>query len=140
MRRALTITAGALILCLALNGCTTPPPDTTPLPPDQWADSEISPTGRPNDPGPRPVRTWRGQYTCILDSIRTNQVTEIKLTDILKWGYPKRKQWEGYTYWTIHIEREPSVVFGMRYGNANAFIRNDKVHFWRYVGSDEVVP
>ena len=120
---------------LMLAGCTfhdaTPPANPA---------SNTVPTGWPSNPGPKPVRKWNGIYQCMIDSMKAGQVTEAGLDNIRKWGWPKMESWEGYRYWTVEITFDNRTPFGMAQSRARAFIRDNRVHFWLYCGSDEVVP
>lgn len=91
-------------------------------------------------PGSMPIRNAHGQYTCMLDSIRAGDVTEIGVDRITRWGSPQLVMWEGCYYWTIQVAYRTNGLSMNPIWEARAFIRDGRVHFWRYVGSCEMVP
>lgn len=100
----------------------------------------IPPTGAPKDPGPEPRPNQKGAYACMLESMASGQVTEIKPKIIFRWETPQKETWEGFTYWAIALHYRPETVFSKAEVTARALIRQNRVHRWLYVGSDEVVP
>lgn len=100
----------------------------------------VRPGGDPNDPGPEPKPLKNGTYLCMLQSMKAKQVTEPSLSEITKWGRPEKETWKGHVYWAIRLEYKLNTVFGKPEAEVRALIRNNLVHLWLYVGSDEIVP
>ena len=107
--------------------------------PQQAAPPE-HPPGDPADPGPKPERNEDGTYDCMLKSMQDDEVTEPQASKITKWGVPERETWKQHTYWAIPLEYQPITVFGKPVTQVRALVRHNKVHFWLYVGSNEIVP
>lgn len=110
-------------------------------------DEVIKPKGVLNDPGPKPELNKQGKYDCILKSMETGQVTEIRPKNIQKLHPPRKRTSSAFTtdgrpfvYWTIQIDYKLDTVFGNENASASAYIRNQQVHFWLYEGSGELVP
>lgn len=111
------------------------------------ADEVIKPKGDPNDPGRKPEPNKQGHYDCILKSMETGQVTEIRPKNIQKLHPPRKRTSLAFTsdrkpfvYWTIQVDYKLDIVFGNENASASAYIRNQEVHFWLYEGSGELVP
>ncbi|MDZ4403560.1 hypothetical protein [Prosthecobacter sp.] len=104
------------------------------------ANEVIKPKGDPNDPGPKPDPNKQGTYDCMLKSMEEKQVTEPQTGKITRWGKPEKETWNGYVYWAIRLEYDLGTVFGKLEAVTRALIRNNHVHIWLYVGSDEWVP
>lgn len=110
-------------------------------------DDVIKPKGDPNDPGPKPEPNKQGKYDCILKSMETGQVTEIRPKDVQKVHAPQKRTSSNFAsggrpfvFWAIQVDYEPGTVFGNKNASASAYIRNQEVHFWLYEGSGEPVP
>lgn len=112
------------------------------------ATDEITrPTGNLNTPGPRPEPDKQGNYDCISQSMKKEQVTEIHSKNIQKIHAPKMRTYSGFAskgrpfvFWTIQVDYKLDIVFGNENASASAYVRNNQVHFWLYEGSGEFVP
>lgn len=100
----------------------------------------VPPSGWPSDPGQKPSRKWNGTYQCMIDSMMAGQVTEAEPDIITRWGWPKREFWKKFRYWTVETTFNAKTPFGMAEARAKAFIRDNRVHFWLYSATDEIVP
>lgn len=102
----------------------------------------IKPKGDPADAGPKPQLAPSGLYECIEKSIRSGQVTELTLAGnkILSWGLPQEEWHEGWKYWAIRVDYAVGTCFGNDQSAARALIRDQRVHVWKYIGSNELVP
>lgn len=102
----------------------------------------ITPKGDPADAGPKPRLAASGLYQCVENSIRSGQVTELTLpgTKVLSWGIPEAEWHEGWRYWAIRVDYTVGTYFGNDQTAARALIRQQRVHAWKYIGSDELVP
>ncbi len=76
----------------------------------------------------------------MLQSMEAKQVTEPQRSKITKWGKLVQETSQGYAYWAIQLEYMPTTVFGKAETTVRALIRNNRVHLWLYVGSNEIVP
>jgi hypothetical protein len=84
----------------------------------------------------KPVRDKDGSYPLLVASMKSGQVTEIKLDTIKEWGEPVL---EG-DVWKINVKYETMTMFGKFDTEAQAQIKNGVVQQWIYTGSGEVVP
>lgn len=84
----------------------------------------------------QPAKDKDGTYPLLLASIKSGQVTEIKLASVKEWG--EAKLTEGY--WIIPVKYETETMFGKFDTEAAAYVKNGAVEKWIYTGSGEVVP
>jgi len=84
----------------------------------------------------KPTRDKDGTYPLLVASMKSGQVTEIKLDTIKEWGEPVL---EG-DLWKVNVKYETITMFGKFDTEAQAQIKNGVVQQWIYTGSGEVVP
>lgn len=93
--------------------------------------------GSSND---KPVKDADGTYPLLVASMKSGQVTEIKLDSIKSWGDPAQEKIDGKNYWTVNVKYETQTMFGKFETEAQARILNGSIEKWVYTGSGEVVP
>lgn len=87
-----------------------------------------------------PKRNGDGTYDLLLASMKSGQVTDIKLNKIRRWGSPQSKTIDGQPTWTVSVFYEAMVFCGPMDAEAQAQIRNGQIIRWIYPGSGEPVP
>jgi len=93
--------------------------------------------GSSND---KPIKDADGTYPLLLASMKSGQVTEIKLDSIKAWGDPVQEKIDDKNYWTVNVKYETQTMFGKFETEAQARILNGSIEKWVYTGSGEVVP
>ncbi|TDU80942.1 hypothetical protein EI77_00244 [Prosthecobacter fusiformis] len=84
----------------------------------------------------KPARDADGTYPLLVSSMKSGQVTEIKMDNIKEWGEPQMTD----GVWTVIVKYETQTMFGKFDTEAQAQIKNGKVEKWIYTGSGEEVP
>lgn len=87
-----------------------------------------------------PKRNADGSYELLLASMRSGEVTEIKLNKIKRWGTPQARTIDNLPTWTVSVFYEAMVFCGPIDAEAQAQVRDGKVVRWIYPGSGEPVP
>lgn len=88
----------------------------------------------------KPAKAEDGTYPLLVASMRSGEVTEIKLDNIKSWGDVAQEKIDGTDYWTVNVKYETQTMFGKFETEAQARVKNGKVEKWVYTGSGEVVP
>ena len=81
-----------------------------------------------------------GQIQIMARSIRSRDVSEIKLNEISYWGPIRYEIVDNQAYWTATVNYKTTSLFGTFPTEAMALMRNGKVENWLYTGSLEEVP
>ncbi|MGV3664337.1 MAG: hypothetical protein ACO1TE_29465 [Prosthecobacter sp.] len=92
------------------------------------------------DPQGMPVRNRDGTYDLLLASMKSGQVTDIKLNKIQRWSTPQTRTIDGQPTWTVSVFYETMAFCGPMDAEAQAQIRNGQIVRWIYPGSGEPVP
>lgn len=87
-----------------------------------------------------PKRNVDGSYDLLLASMRSGEVTDIKLNKIKRWGTPEPRTIDNLPTWTVSVFYETMVFCGPFDAEAQAQVRNGKIVRWIYPGSGEPVP
>lgn len=88
----------------------------------------------------KPKRNADGSYDLLLASMKSGQVTDIKLNKIQRWGTPQPTTIDNLPTWTLSVYYETIAFCGPIDAEAQAQIREGKVVRWIYPGSGEPVP
>lgn len=99
----------------------------------------VSPSGSLDAAG-KPVRNPDGTYPILNASISSGQVTEIKSTNVHRWGEATQVPIEGKTGWSVKVNYDATTIFGLMPVEAQALILDGRVKGWYYTGSGEEVP
>jgi hypothetical protein len=92
------------------------------------------------DAAGKPVRNPDGTYPILNASISSGQVTEIKSTNVHRWGEATQVPIEGKTGWSVKVNYDATTIFGLMPVEAQALILDGRVKGWFYTGSGEEVP
>lgn len=92
------------------------------------------------DPQGMPVRNRDGSYDLLLASMKSGQVTDIKLNKIQRWSNPQPRTIDGQPTWTVSVFYETMAFCGPVDAEAQAQVRNGQIVRWIYPGSGEPVP
>lgn len=92
------------------------------------------------DAAGRPKRNADGSYELLLASMKSGQVTDIKLNKIQRWGTPQATTIDNLPTWTLSVFYETMAFCGPIDAEAQAQIREGKIVRWIYPGSGEPVP
>lgn len=87
-----------------------------------------------------PKRNIDGSYDLLLASMRSGEVTDIKLNKIKRWGTPEPRTIDNLPTWTVSVFYETMVFCGPFDAEAQAQVRDGKIVRWIYPGSGEPVP
>lgn len=87
-----------------------------------------------------PKRNRDGSYDLLLASMKSGEVTDIKLNKIQRWSTPQTNTIDGQPTWTVNVFYETLAFCGPVDAEAQAQIRNGKIVRWIYPGSGEPVP
>ncbi len=93
-----------------------------------------------NEIGKMPEAEDDGRVSIMVRSIRSGDVTEIKLNEISYWGPIRYEIVDNRAYWTATVNYKTTSLFGTFPTEAMALMRNGKVENWLYTGSLEEVP
>ncbi|MGC6435268.1 MAG: hypothetical protein ACON5I_02820 [Verrucomicrobiales bacterium] len=93
-----------------------------------------------NEIGKMPEAENDGRVSIMVRSIRSGDVTEIKLNEISYWGPIRYEIVDNRAYWTATVNYKTTSLFGTFPTEAMALMRNGKVENWLYTGSLEEVP
>ena len=93
-----------------------------------------------NEIGKMPEAEDDGRVPIMVRSIRSGDVTEIKLNEISYWGPIRYEIVDNRAYWTATVNYKTTSLFGTFPTEAMALMRNGKVENWLYTGSLEEVP
>ncbi len=88
----------------------------------------------------RPKPNPDGSYDLLLASMKSGEVTDIKVNKIRRWGTPQTKLIDNKPTWTLSVFYETIAFCGPVDAEAQAQIRDGKVMRWIYPGSGEPVP
>jgi hypothetical protein len=92
------------------------------------------------DPAGKPVRGSDGSFPALVNSLKSGEITEIKLANIHHWADPEPTMLEGKPAWSIKVQADVDTVFGLQPAEAQALVRDGRVKGWYYTGSGEPVP
>jgi len=92
------------------------------------------------DPAGKPVRGSDGAFPVLVASLKSGEVTELKLANIRHWDEPAPTMVEGKPAWSIKVQADVETVFGLQPAEIQALVRDGRVKGWFYVGSGEPVP
>ena len=92
------------------------------------------------DAGGKPVRGNDGSFPVLVASLKSGEVTELKLANIHHWDEPEPTMLEGKPAWSIKVQADVETVFGLQPAEAQALVRDGRVKGWFYTGSGEPVP
>lgn len=92
------------------------------------------------DASGQPKRNADGSYDLLLASMKSGQVTDIKLNKIQRWGTPQARTLDNQPTWTVSVFYETMAFCGPIDAEAQAHVRNGQVLRWIYPGSGEPVP
>ena len=92
------------------------------------------------DAGGKPVRGNDGSFPVLVASLKSGDVTELKLANIHHWDDPVPTMLEGKAAWSIKVQADVETVFGLQPAEAQALVRDGRVKGWYYTGSGEPVP
>lgn len=92
------------------------------------------------DASGKPKRNADGSYDLLLASMKSGEVTEIKLNKIQRWGTPQATTIDNKPTWAVSVFYETVVFCGPIDAEAQAHVREGKVVRWIYPGSGEPVP
>jgi hypothetical protein len=87
-----------------------------------------------------PKRNIDGSYDLLLASMRSGEVTDIKLNKIRRWGTPEPRTIDNLRTWTVSVFYETMVFCGPVDAEAQAQVRDGRIVRWIYPGSGEPVP
>ena len=93
-----------------------------------------------NEIGKMPRAEDNGRVSIMARSIRSGDVSEIKLNEISYWGPIRYEIVDNRAYWTATVNYKTTSLFGTFPTEAMALMRNGKVENWLYTGSLEEVP
>jgi len=93
-----------------------------------------------NEIGKMPEAEDDGRVPIMVRSIRSGDVSEIKLNEISYWGPIRYEIVDNRAYWTATVNYKTTSLFGTFPTEAMALMRNGKVENWLYTGSLEEVP
>ena len=93
-----------------------------------------------NEIGKMPEAEDDGRVSIMVRSIRSGDVSEIKLNEISYWGPIRYEIVDNRAYWTATVNYKTTSLFGTFPTEAMALMRNGKVENWLYTGSLEEVP
>ena len=88
----------------------------------------------------KPEKAPDGTFPLLLASMKAGDVTEIKPTNVKKWGEVGKEKVDGQEVWTVTVTFEAVTPFGKFETDAQAQVKNGKVQKWIYTGTGEVVP
>jgi len=88
----------------------------------------------------KPKRNADGSYDLLLASMKSGEVTDIKLNKIQRWGSPQATTIDSQPTWTLSVFYETIAFCGPIDAEAQAQIRDGKIVRWIYPGSGEPVP
>lgn len=108
----------------------------------QRSSGNVANVSMPNavDAAGKPKRNADGSYDLLLASMRSGEVTEIKLNKIRRWGTPQATTIDNKPTWAVSVFYETVVFCGPIDAEAQAHVREGKVVRWIYPGSGEPVP
>lgn len=92
------------------------------------------------DASGQPKRNSDGSYDLLLASMKSGQVTDIKLNKIQRWGTPQARTIDNLPTWAVSVFYETMAFCGPIDAEAQAHVRDGKVVRWIYPGSGEPVP
>ena len=93
-----------------------------------------------NEIGKMPEAENDGRVPIMVRSIRSGDVSEIRLNEISYWGPIRYEIVDNRAYWTATVNYKTTSLFGTFPTEAMALMRNGKVENWLYTGSLEEVP
>ena len=93
-----------------------------------------------NEIGKMPEAENDGRVPIMARSIRSGDISEIKLNEISYWGPIRYEIVDNRAYWTATVNYKTTSLFGTFPTEAMALMRNGKVENWLYTGSLEEVP
>ena len=93
-----------------------------------------------NEIGKMPEAENDGRVPIMMRSIRSGDVSEIRLNEISYWGPIRYEIVDNRAYWTATVNYKTTSLFGTFPTEAMALMRNGKVENWLYTGSLEEVP
>jgi hypothetical protein len=102
--------------------------------------ASVAASGKGGGADDKPAKDKDGTYPILLASMKSGQVTEIKLENIKKWGDVTREKDKDTDFWSVIVTFEAETPFGKFEQDAQAQVKNGKVLKWIYTGSGEVVP
>ncbi len=88
----------------------------------------------------RPKPNPDGSYDLLLASMKSGEVTDIKINKIRRWGTPQSALIDNKPTWKLSVFYETIAFCGPVDAEAQAQIRDGKVVRWIYPGSGEPVP
>jgi hypothetical protein len=92
------------------------------------------------DASGQPKRNADGSYDLLLASMKSGQVTDIKLNKIQRWGTPQARTLDNQPTWAVSVFYETMAFCGPIDAEAQAHVRDGQVLRWIYPGSGEPVP
>ncbi|HRH97421.1 MAG TPA: hypothetical protein PLB55_15885 [Prosthecobacter sp.] len=92
------------------------------------------------DASGQPKRNADGSYDLLLASMKSGQVTDIKLNKIQRWGAPQARTLDNQPTWAVSVFYETMAFCGPIDAEAQAHVRDGQVLRWIYPGSGEPVP
>jgi hypothetical protein len=87
-----------------------------------------------------PKRNADGSFDLLLASMKSGQVTDIKLNKIQRWGTPQQRTIDNQPTWAVSVFYETMAFCGPINAEAQAQVREGKIVRWIYPGSGEPVP
>ena len=90
--------------------------------------------------GKMPEAENDGRVPIMMKSIRSGDVSEIRLNEISYWGPIRYEIVDNRAYWMATVNYKTTSLFGTFPTEAMALMRNGKVENWLYTGSLEEVP
>jgi hypothetical protein len=99
----------------------------------------VAPSGSLDAAG-KPIRNPDGTYPILNASLSSGQVTEIKPSNVHRWGEATQVPIEGKTGWSVKVNYDATTIFGLMPVEAQALILDGRVKGWYYTGSGEEVP
>ena len=106
----------------------------------QSAPESAPPAAGSLDAGGKPVRGNDGTFPLLVASLKSGDVTELKLANIHHWDEPVSTMLEGKPAWSVKVQADVETVFGLQPTEVQALVRDGRVKGWFYTGSGEPVP
>lgn len=85
-----------------------------------------------------PVANRDGGYDLLLASMRSGEVTDIKLHKIHRWGRPQHHTIDGQPTWVVSVFYETMAFCGPTDAEARAHVRNGQIVRWVYPSGEPV--
>ena len=112
-----------------------PPPAPAPAPepavtPEPAPPPPVEPVPAPSEPTPVPEVGASDVVKVMQDSIRTGQIKEFTLEQVLDWAAGSAETVDGETYQTGLVSYKAETIFGVKTIQAKALVKGGKVQRW----------